>query len=640
MNEKQLYNTIVSFGADSVSQAELISVLRKCDALYHNGNESFLSDAEYDVLYQQAHQMYPSNTYFGSIGSDVRSGKVKLPYPMGSLYQSHEGEIGEYIRKYALAKEAIIVTDKLDGASVLHVYKNGKLVESYSRGNGTEGAKITRHTKLMPSVPQSIVGYDSMVVRAENIISKENFPKAQLVAKTRSGEMYKTARNMVSGLMNASENDKRVYQFIDSIGYEIVEPAGLDKDEQLRILASLGFMVVNSCTILGSQATDEHLTKILTDRKAVSDYELDGIVLDVNSGIRRMQINPSTDTLNPEYARKYKVAGAGNFATTEVIWVEWNISKDGYYKPRIVLSPVDLLGATITYCTGFNAKFIVDNKIGPDAVVTIVRNGDITPAVVDVQQPGQVILPEGAVWNATGVDLIDPDHGENPQVLYKQLVDFSSGMGIDSLKDGNVEALFNAGVTTPLDLVAASKEDICRVLGRSTGTKVYDSLTEKLTTREEYFLMGNLPCFGRGIGVRKMKALFEAFAGDMSKCSNIISVKAVEGFDVKTASKVVQGYAEYREFLEEVSDYVKFVPYKPPVQGKLTGKVVVMTGFRDAVLQNAIEAAGGKIGSTVSSKTSILIAIDPYSTSSKMENARKLGIKIMGKKEMEDYLNA
>ena len=151
---------------------EIITLLTEADDLYYNNVESSLSDAEYDTLRNLAKKLDPTNKYFIGVGSAVRGGKVPLPVKMGSLDQLHnDAEIAKWLSDKQLFNDNIVITDKLDGVSCLLVYDNtGNLQVAYSRGDGVEGADITRHIKNISNVPKKISG--KMLVRGELIMNK------------------------------------------------------------------------------------------------------------------------------------------------------------------------------------------------------------------------------------------------------------------------------------------------------------------------------------------------------------------------------------------------------------------------------------------------------------------------------------
>jgi len=175
-----------------------------------------------------------------------------------------------------------------------------------------------------------------------------------------------------------------VYTAIDTVAYEIVG-SKMAKVDQLEQLAKWGFKVAEYSIGQADYWNDDRLTKLLNDRRAVTEYEIDGIVIDIDAAATRARL--ATDELNPEYAVKFKVADSSNLAVATVRQVEWNVSKDGYYKPRVQIHPVDLVGVTISNLTGFNAKFIKDNGIGPGAKIEITRAGDVIPQILRCIEP-------------------------------------------------------------------------------------------------------------------------------------------------------------------------------------------------------------------------------------------------------------
>jgi NAD-dependent DNA ligase len=387
---RSLINDIFLFGDGSFDQfdtKDLFELLVAADNAYHNTQQPIIDDAQYDALRRYAEMEDPTNNYFLGVGSEVRGGKVKLPYPMGSLTQAYEGDTMKWINQYKLTDKGIVVTEKLDGISCLLIYgQDGKLQIAYSRGDGIEGADITRHVSKINSVPKQVKF--PCAIRAEIIFAKADWEIVKTKIKRSGGAFYKNARNATAGLMNASESDPIAYSYLSVVAYEIVNGGSfVAKNRVIDCLEDFGFVTPKSHTIEGWQCTDEFLTNLLNNMRTNSRFEIDGIVLEVNKMDLRSQINPTRDTLNPEYARKFKVADASNNAIAKVIEVQWNTSKNGYLKPRVKIEPVELVGVTVQHATGFNAKFIRDNKIGPGAKIRITRSGDVIPLILEVVEP-------------------------------------------------------------------------------------------------------------------------------------------------------------------------------------------------------------------------------------------------------------
>jgi len=641
---QQIAQDLLVFGIDYVPFDEVIQMLRAADDLYHNDSESFLADDEYDEARRFAQRKEPSHAYFLGTGSKTRGGKVKLPYPMGSLTQVYDGETSKWIAQTNTTAMMIVASDKLDGLSALLVYdENGKFQIAYSRGDGIEGADITRHISLIPSVPTEVRG-KNLVVRGEVIMKKSNFPKAQAV-KTRSGQLYKNPRNMVAGLMNSSSNPDMIYPLLDFVAYEIVACSNQKSTAFDELQLKHGFLVPGWQSYRGDELTDQQLSARLNDRRKDSVYELDGLVLDINDSDIRQKLGYESNSLNPKFARKYKIADVSNMAEAAVLEVEWNVSKDGYLKPRVQIEPVELVGVTVQYATGFNAKFIYENQIGPGAVIKITRSGDVIPFITEVISASPVddythwfnnqLEQFGDwQWTATKVDAVLTGADSNETVLFERLLDFFNTIDIPAMKEGNLKEIFQAGFRTPEDVLNLTGAELTSLLGKAIGMKIGVGLREKFTNIPMYLLMGAHPAFGRGVGVRKMKKLYEAFKGDIEMLRYPLNIVAVDGFEDKTASKIANGYDRFQQFLLDTKGIVTVAPYADVSGGALGGLVIVFTGFRDNDLEKAIEAAGGKIGSSVSKSTSILVAEDPSSTSGKAAKARDLGVKVISPTDM------
>jgi NAD-dependent DNA ligase len=633
---KELY--VLEENIEDLEWNDIVNALTCADDLYHNGQESFLTDNQYDTLKQYAFNTNNSDPYFIGVGSEVRGGKVKLPYSMGSLVQSYGGDVEKWVEKYKLYTEKITISDKLDGVSGLVLYNNKTFQIGYSRGDGLEGADISRHLRKLSSVPKTINTSRIIAVRGEIIISEDNFDKLCEHSKLVGGRVYKNARNAISGLMNSSTNPDWVYQYIDFVVYEIVDPTYISKDEQLELLTSNNFSVVNAKVYDGGRLNDTALIDILTGRRAKTKYAIDGIVLEVNDADLRRKINPSKETLNPEFARKYKIASVENYAEAEVINVEFNVSKTGYLKPTIIIKPVELVGVTISRCTGFNAGFIRNNRVSPGARIALIRSGDVIPFCTSVLQPGNdfetwfsdTLSSFGEyMWTETGVDayLIE-DH---PDIALERAKDFFVTIDAPILREGNIVKLFEAGFNTPVKIIKMSKAEMVSILGEN-GNKAFNGLHDKLNNIPEYVLMAASGEFGRGVGVRKLKKLYEAAKGSTLMFWDKKFVCSVEGFEEKTANRILAGRVPWEHFCYDVLDCVTLKPYeeKQSVDGNLSGQIFVFTGFRDKVLQQKIEDVGGSVADSYSKKVTCVVAKDPSENSGKLQKAHKDGIKVIG----------
>ncbi|QDJ96365.1 DNA ligase [Xanthomonas phage Xoo-sp13] len=628
---------------------DIIDLLTQADDAYFNSTTpDTMTDSEYDRLKKRAFSINPSHVYFSRIGSDVRGGKIKLPYTMGSLDQVDlGGGFLAWCQKYSLLNKSIVITDKLDGISNMLVYRNGELEIAYSRGNGTEGADITRHVRKIKNLPLKIPGEDYMVIRGELIMKNDTF-------KDNWAGKFKNPRGMVAGTMNRTESIDAQIADIDFIAYEIVATNGTaekTKSTQLEKLEALGFQVVPFIkTTVTLKFGDEYMTNILKQSRIDSDYELDGIVItaeDIGEAVGQR----NSVSLNPEHSCKFKVNDDSSIVTAEVRRVIWEISKSGYLKPRVEIIPVDLFGSTVTYATGFNGKFIRDNGIGPGATIRITKSGTVIPYIVETLTKSiKTDLPDEAkfgkwVWNDNDVEIILADAETNPTVRFKQVLDFVEKLNVELLKESSLSKLFDAYklwnesyediLLIIIDLKAAEWE---KAIG-SNGLKSFNSLQRRLQNLELATFMGAVKYMGVGFGIRKAKALLSNVSeADVWKLTPT-QIAMMEGFDAKSAGPIYAGLKPTHELLNQLMDSGSLELVKVVKTSELNDVTVVMTGFRDADLAAEIERRGGRIGSGVSKKTTYLLTMDASSNSGKSKKARDLGVTVMTPDDFKDKYN-
>jgi len=405
----------------------------------------------------------------------------------------------------------------------------------------------------------------------------------------------------------------------------------MNKQEQLKLLGTLGFELPGYSVHKGRDINDTLLTQLLEQAKANSPYALDGIVLDVDTRAMRSQLAPrGGSSLNPVHAKKFKINGGDNRAIAKVVAVHWNISKLGYLKPRIQIEPVELVGVTVTYATGFNAKFIRDSGIGPGAEVQITRSGDVIPFIEAVITPVTPALPTEdqygeMYWTEGDVDLVLT--ADTDEAKLRRLIDMFVGIDVPHLRRGNMEKLFEAGYRTAESIILAKEAELKAIIGESAGNKIFEGIALKLNSIPMWKLAGSSQMFGRGIGRRKLKKLADAHGEFLDL--TVSEIAGTDGFDTKTAQVVVDGMPRFKEFLAAIDGYYVILQETKIVGGDLADIAVCFTGVRDKPLEAKIEARGGKIASGVNAKTTHVVTKDPNSGSSKMVKAAELGIPVI-----------
>jgi DNA ligase (NAD+) len=621
---------------------EIIQRLMLWDDAYTNGEE-LVTDAVYDVTRLQAFNLYPQNEYFKRVGSEVRGGKIPLPYTMGSLDQIYEGQVDDYAEDKLSGSDdqRVVVSNKLDGVSIMIVYRNGELEIAYSRGDGVQGADITRHIKNLRNVPKKVSTYEYLVVRGEAIMKNPVFDSLYKGQK-------KTARAMVSGAMNASETLQTVLDNIDFISYEIVdtnEGVIASKLKQLEVL-SKDFEVVPYDVFEVKDVTDKKLIEHLEKVRVLTDYELDGLVVtteDVNAHDAR-----KGSSLNPTHSIKFKKLPKGSYKETKVVNVHYNVGKSGFHKPRIEIEPVELFGTTVTYVTGHNANRIEELGIGVGAVITVTKSGQVIPYLVRCEKPTKPLLPEGYgvewEWNETHKEALVRNLDAHPDVRFEQLLSFFTTLDIPGLKEASLREILdyvqhkNETFDSLLNcVVRLDKKDWENVIG-SNGNKIHDALQKKLKNLDKETFLGALPYLGFGFGVRKSKKLVGQLDGRDIWSLDAETIASMEGFN-KTANTIVNGLPKAQQLWESwVNDNIITEAVKAQIGSKLTSINAVFTGVRDKSLQSLIESEGGKVGSGVSKNTTHLVAKDVSGSSDKLKKARDMGIDVLSLDDFRTYV--
>ena len=613
-----------------------------CDDIYYNSEKTILSDEQYDILKDIL--IKKDSKYIESVGAKLRDedNRTILPYWLGSIDKiknDNPSALERWINKNKCDK--YVLEDKLDGISCLLICNNGK-ISLYTRGDGLVGADISYLCKYFKNIPKDIK--EKIAIRGELIIKKETFEK-------KYKDSFANPRNMVSGIVG-SKSFRDGLNDIDFIAYEIIDLnlEDLKPSEQLKILQNLGFEIVYNRTY--ENIDIENLEEELIYSKNNSIYEIDGIIVQPDSFYER---NISD---NPKYAFAFKMMIGENIIETEVEDVEWNTSKWGILKPRIKVKTVHLNGVNINYTTGFNAKFIYDNKIGKGSVIKITRSGDVIPYIVEVVKNSKnPSMPENYRWNESKVDILIDNNNEveTDEMNIKMITSTFEKLSVKFVSEKTIEKIYNEGYKTFLDIIKMKKEDLIKIKGieDKLATKIYENIKNGLNDMTVPLLIGASGVLGFGIGVKKINALFESYPyilddyNIIDKETIIKNIVNVEGFSDKTANKIYENLENANKFLKDIFPYVIWkieeieeIENKEQKNSLLSDKKICFSGFRDKDLEKQIIEKGGKITTSVSKNTNILVVKDIEDKSSKIKDAKKNNVEILEKSNfIEKFLN-
>ena len=633
---------------DKLSVKELEILIKKANEAYFGEKELIMTDAVYDMYIDFLRLKSKNNKLLKQVGSRDKDPKmkVKLDYKLYSMDKKKEQKLIEkWLNEY---DPEYVVTDKLDGISGLVVYKNDGNIIFNTRGTATHGLNITKLLKYLPNIPDydkvskyckknKIKGEQNLIAfRGEILISKKNFEKNWKDKKANT-------RNTVGGLVNSKYVDPNLAVDASFVVYELVDP-NFNIMKQLKIIKEIGFEKVHHKKF--KKLDYNILSKYLKKRRIDSVYDIDGVIVTNNKRHKRDNAG------NPKYAFAFKVVLDDQKAKSKIVNIEWHTSKDGYISPIVIIEPVSIGGVTISRVTAFNAKYVVDNKLGKGAEIEVIRSGDVIPKIEKIiKKAKKVVLPEGNWhWNETKINIIS-DNNNSKEIVTRQIYYFFDKLDVKGIGMRNVEKLYDAGLNTILKILNAKYEDILKLDGfkEKSSKKLHVAIQKSLKEVDLETIMGASNKFGRGIGVRKSKTVLDVYPNilkDYKKWSNeefIDKIKEISGWDVKTSTEFVDKFDDFAKFYKSIEKFVKLKKkHKVNKNGKISGKNIVMTGFRDKDLSERIVSNGGNVVGSISKNTDYLIVKDEdskNSKSSKIVKAEKLGIKILVKSEFEKMLS-
>jgi NAD-dependent DNA ligase len=647
----------------SLGETELIKVLDYLSDKYYN-NTPVISDELFDVIKEYYEKEY--NKLYGKIGAPVKTkknkstknnknisngDKVKLPYWMGSLdkIKPSTNTFDKWIDKFP---GPYVLSWKLDGISAL-LYKKNNIVHMYTRGDGFEGQDISHCIEMIGINVKNMIEGDA--IRGELIISKQNFKKI--------ADKMANPRNAVSGIIGNKKPNKAHLELVDFVAYWVLSPE-LKALEQLKYIEKKEFIPRSVEYEIKKNITINELSDKLVKGRSEHKYEIDGVVVMDDS-----KFYPLETGSNPTYGFAFKQLLTDQIAEATVLDVLWEVSKDKYIKPKIKINTIELGGVEITYATAFNAKFVVDNCIGPGAQIQIVRSGDVIPKIEKVLKPAETGKPKLPTikyeWNETGVDIIasDLDADTMEKITVKKLTYFFDTLNIKWMGETTIEKFVSNGFDDLWKILQANKSQISNIegLGKTLVSKLYASIEAGLEGRKLEEIMAASQIFGRGIGVKKFKLIIADYPNilEIYKSKGSAHTKElinnIMGFDTKTTDKIVDSMGEFIQYLDkflklkpnllkksnESTKLTKLTKSNKPSSSKstkydfskFTGKKIVFTGFRDKEIEEELENVGAKITGSVSSNTNLVIAGDPSEQSSKILKAKKLKIELISKEE-------
>lgn len=612
----EIVKAIDSNTLESVSKKNLIGFLEEANRVYHQEDGAqILTDHQFNVLVSFLAETY--GYQIEDVGAEPVGGdKVELPVFLGSLDKFYPGK-----KPLKLSWSEVVVTNKIDGLSVLRYESNGKS-EYVSRGNGVIGTRWTTAGKYFQGLPKTIP--KGVKIRGELTISRHVF-------QTEFGD-FKTSRNAVCGILNRDKLNPDHIRKLTFVAYEVVEPR-MNISEQMTYLQKNGYIIPDPLSLPNSQGNESTLVDTLKmlyiSRRVESDYDIDGLV--VTSDDQVFEANTSG---NPDYSFAFKMQEVLDRGTTTILDIEWNVSKDGYLKPVGILDPIVLGQVKVGRVTLKNAAYVQKMGLGVGARVTLIRSGDVIPEIVDVVSPAAPTFPSSKWhWTDSKVDIVID--APNDDMLISQLTKFAETIECDGLRKGTVKKLVVAGFKTIPDIIEGKLDDISGI-GSKNATTIQHNLRQALSSASLSTLIASTPGALRGFKIKTVDTILSVVPNILTH-SDLEAVKrillATPNFGEKRVKAFLNAISSINGFLVSVAPY-RSKPsitnttkgkIKPSVDQVFAGKHFLFSGVRDKSLEKFLKDRGGTVLSSFSKKhlatTQLIIKSGGEKKSSKIKFA-------------------
>ena len=596
---------------------------------YYNGDQSMLTDAEFDKLEDQIRKHEPDWRELARTGVKVSDKKTDtlLWRFMPSLNKMYEEAVPKFYAKHKSVKEWIW-SEKLDGTSLQLVYIKGKATHLITRGDGTTGGDISffiPHIVKLGLIPATIPSNETpMVFRLEGLMKKSVFAK-KWSREAKGDKGADNGRNLVNGLFNR----KDMHPALAGVDLVVLGVYGHSLPTGLELAKKWKFKTV----FHGITTNKDGHSGFLAMRKKTSVYEMDGIVIAPVDWIMAY-----ADSEKPKGIIAYKFNDEANAAEVKVKRIIYQTSGFGRIIPKVEIEPTQMDGVMVKHCTVHNAKWMLDRGIGPGAIIKMVRSGGVIPKVVGVVKKAKPQFPV-VEHELRGVHFYSVEDSAEQDI---RIIDrFLSTLGIEFIARKTITSFYEIGLTSPeayIKLATASDKVIKHTLapaelGPKQGAKIVGELKRVLCNEISMKqLMVASSCFDVGVGERRLSAI-EAAGISMDKLLTLVyderddELLEISGFATKTVEVIVKGVLEFEVWFADVKKYLTVNDNLPKVKkvtakasAKLNGINVTWTGFRDKEAEAIVEANGGAVVA-FSSKTTALIYNPEGKASSKVAKA-------------------
>jgi len=639
---------------------ELGELLREASRAYYQENEELMSNLMYDRLYDELEKLEKETGIVLAGSPTVSVGyeaveelpKERHETPMLSLDKTKEVEA---LAEFA-GEHEVLLSWKLDGLTVVLTYENGTLLKAVTRGNGEIGEVITNNAKVFRNLPVSIPYKGSVVLRGEAVIRYSDFERINEEIADEAAR-YKNPRNLCSGSVRQLNNEITAKRNVYFYAFALVRADGVDfgnsREKQFLWLKEQGFDVVEYKKVTGAKVPEA--VKSFSEAVVANDIPSDGLVSTYDDIAYGQSLGRTAKFPRDSYAFKWQ----DELRETCLQRIEWSPSRTGLINPVAIFEPVELEGTTVSRASVHNVSILKSLKLGIGDRITVYKANMIIPQIAEnLTGSGTAVIPDvcpvcGGPTRIQKMNDVESLYCINPDCQAKKIKAFTlfvsrDAMNIDGLSEMTLEKLIASGyVREYADLfhLERYRDEIVNMEG--FGQKSYQKLTESLERARHTTLPRVIYSLGiPNIGVANAKVLCREYGYDLSRlrAAGVEELSGIPGIGEVIGTSVEAYFADetHNRWVDDLLKELDLQVEETDESGAvLDGKIFVITGSLQTFsnrneLKSLIEAKGGKVTGSVTSRTNYLINNDTLSSSSKNRKAKELGVEIISEQDFLD----
>lgn len=645
---------------------ELRELLAHHSFLYYVEDAPQISDYEYDKLFYELVALEEKYPEFDSPTSPTKRvggkaldkfEKVTHAVKMGSLADVFSyDEVRDFVAKTneKLGKATVFsVEPKIDGLSVSLVYENGEFSLGSTRGDGTVGENVSENLKTVRTIPMKTKdALPHLEVRGEVYMPREAFAALNEKREAEGEQLFANPRNAAAGSLRQLDSKVTASRRLDIFVFNVQAAEGIEFSshiESLEYLKSQGFHIIDGIRRASSAGEIISAIEEIGAARDSLPYDIDGVVIKADSLAERRILGENIST--PKWAIAYKFPPEQK--QTKLTDIIIQVGRTGVLTPNARLEPVRLAGTVVSRATLHNIDFIRERDIRIGDTVTLQKAGDIIPEIICVDKSkrngSEVPYEMPTLCPSCGEPVIRDDEAATrctnascPAQLERHITHFASrdAMNIDGMGPAVVRLLIASGLIHDVaDIYSLSAGEI-EGLDRM-GKKSAENLIAAIERSKSAGLDKLIYALGiRQVGEKAAKSLAEAFPDiELLFSASEEQISAIYDFGDISAHYIVNFFAhpQTRTLVDELKSRGVKTTYEVQKRGNIfEGMTFVLTGTLPTMKRDEasrlIEENGGKVSSSVSAKTSMVLAGED--AGSKLTKAQSLGVRIISEEEL------